>query len=88
MSPGAARAAGRAPSQVLVRNLDPDVVAALKQRATRNGHSLEHELRIVLTEAARPDRSELIAEADRIRAMTPGPLRDSVALIREERDRR
>lgn len=88
MSPGAARAAGRAPSQVLVRNLNPGVVAALKQRAKRKGHSLEHELRRILTEAARPERGDLLAEADRIRAMSPGPLRDSVDLIREERDRR
>ena len=37
---------------------------------------------------AQPDRHELVAEADRIRAMTPGPLPDSTRLIREDRDRR
>lgn len=37
---------------------------------------------------AQPDRHELIAEADRIRAMTPGPLPDSTPLIRMDRDRR
>ncbi len=88
MSPRVARAVGHEPSQVLVRNLDPDVVAALKRRARRRGHSLEQELREILTAAARPERNELLAEADRIRAMSPGPLRDSVDLIREERDRR
>ncbi len=36
--------------------------------------------------AARPDGGALLAEADRIRAMSPGPLRDSVDLIREERN--
>ena len=76
------------PTQVVVRNLDPGVVAALKRRASRAGRSLERELRIILSREAGPDRSELIAEANRIRAMTPGPLPDSTELLRQERDRR
>ena len=36
---------------------------------------------------SRAGRPELIAEADRVRAMTPGPLEDSVSLLREDRDR-
>ena len=76
------------PSQVVVRNLDPAVVIALKRRATRGGRSLEAELRTILTREARPDRSELIADADRIRAMTPGPLPDSTDLVRQDRDHR
>ena len=36
------------PTQVVVRNLDPGVVAALKRRASRAGHSLERELRSIL----------------------------------------
>ena len=75
-------------SQVIVRNLDPDVVTALKRKARQNGTSLERELRMILTRAARPERAELIAEADRIRAMTPGILDDSVELLREDRDSR
>ena len=75
-------------SQVIVRNLDTEIVAALKQKARRNGHSLEQELRVILTRAAGPERSTLIAEADRIRAMTAGPLEDSVALLRRDRDSR
>lgn len=82
------RGTGDARSQVLVRNLDAGVVAELKRRAKRKGHSLERELRLILTRAARPARAELIAEADRIRAMTPGPLEDSVLLLREDRDSR
>lgn len=77
----------RGTSQVIVRNLATRVVAELKRRAKRNGHSLERELRMILTRAARPERSELIAEADRIRAMTPDPLEDSVSLLREDRER-
>lgn len=79
---------GKAVSQVVVRNLDSRVVAELKQRARRNGHSLERELRLILTRAAQPGRKELIAEADRIRAMTAGPLEDSVSLLRQARDNR
>ena len=76
------------PSQVVVRNLDPGVVDALKRRAARGERSLEAELRTILTREARPNRSELIADADRIRAMTPGLLPDSTDLVRQDRDRR
>ena len=82
------RAFENASSQVIVRNLAVGVVAELKRKAKRNGHSLERELRTILTHAARPERKELIAEADRIRAMTAGPLADSVSLLREDRDGR
>ena len=75
-------------SQVIVRKLDSAVVAALKRKAGRKGHSLEQELRGILTRAAGPERRDLIAEADRIRAMTAGPLEDSVILIRQDRDSR
>ena len=75
-------------SQVIVRNLDARVVAELKRRARQKGRSLEGELRVILTQAARPQRAELIAEADRVRAMTNGPLEDSVSLLRQDRDSR
>lgn len=75
-------------AQVLVRNLSDDVVARLKKRAADRRHSLEQELREILTRAASPSRAELIAEIDRIRAMTPKILRsDSTEILREERDR-
>ena len=79
---------GPAVSQVIVRNLDGRVVAELKRRAKQKGRSLEGELRMILTRAARPQRTGLIAEADRVRAMTPGPLEDSVLLLRQDRDSR
>ncbi|HEX6143549.1 MAG TPA: ribbon-helix-helix protein, CopG family [Geminicoccaceae bacterium] len=75
-------------AQVLVRNLDDQVVERLRQRAKAEGKSLEQALRDLLTEAARPDREEILAEMDRIRAMTPAaPQTDSAELIREDRDR-
>ena len=82
------KSTGRGQSQVIVRRLDTTVVAALKRKAERKGHSLEQELRGILTRAASPERAELIAEADRIRAMTTGPLEDSVSLLRRDRDSR
>ena len=42
----------------MVRNLDDGVVAALKRRAQLHGQSLEHELRDILTAAARPARQD------------------------------
>jgi antitoxin FitA len=75
-------------AQVIVRNLSDDVVARLKARAKQRRHSLEQELRDILSQAARPSREEILADLDRIRAMTPKvPQTDSAELIREERDR-
>lgn len=77
-------------AQVIVRNLDDAVVAALKRNAARRGRSLEQELRVILTHAARPIAEERLAMSRRIRAMTPGRrlLSDSARLIRQDRDRR
>lgn len=78
-------------AQVVIRNLDDDVVERLKAQAAAEKTSLEQKLRDVLTEAAKPSRAEVLAEVDRIRAMTPprppnAPLAED--LIREDRDSR
>jgi plasmid stability protein len=78
-------------AQVVIRNIEDDVVERLKARAAAEKKSLEQKLRDVLTEAARPSRAEVLAEVDRIRAMTPprppgAPLAED--LIREDRDSR
>jgi antitoxin FitA len=57
--------------QVLIRNIDDDVLERLKRRAAEQQKSFEQCLRDVLTDAAKPSRVELIAEIERIRAMTP-----------------
>ena len=78
-------------ASVTIRNLDDGVVERLKSKAKDNGRSLEAELREILsTEARRASTKELIAEADRIAAMTPKdrPQTDSVKIIREFRDNR
>ena len=56
-------------AQVLVRNLDEQVVAALRRKAELHGHSLEQELRQTLTNAARLTGGEKFALARRIRAL-------------------
>jgi len=57
--------------QVVIRNLDDRVIERLKQRAAAERKSLEQCLREVLSEAVKPSRAELLAEVERIRAMTP-----------------
>jgi antitoxin FitA len=79
--------------QVIIRNIDDRVVERLKARAAAQRKSLEQSLRDLLTEAAKPSRAELLAELERIRAMTaprkPGATYPTVEqLIREDRDTR
>ena len=40
-------------AQLIVRNLEPEVVAALRKRAARHGHSMEAEHRDILRGALR-----------------------------------
>ena len=56
-------------AQVLVRNLDDQVVMALRRKAELHGHSLEQELRLALTAAARMTPEERVALARRIRRL-------------------
>lgn len=57
--------------QVVIRNIDDGVIETLRVRAAAMKKSLEQSLREILTAAAKPSRAELLAEVDRIRAMTP-----------------
>jgi plasmid stability protein len=77
-------------AQVLVRNLDDQVVTALRRKAELHGHSLEQELRLTLTAAARLTPEERVALARRIRGLTPTAIEqsDSTELIRQDRDTR
>ena len=72
--------------QLLVRNIDDDVIDRLREKAKRENTSLEQTVRNVLTEAAKPSRTEAIDTARRIRAMMPPSALDSTQLIREDRD--
>lgn len=74
-------------AQVLVRNLEDRVVESLKLKAETKGHSLEQELRAILTREAGLTPLEKVAVSDRIRAMTLKPYTtDSVAALRAVRD--
>jgi antitoxin FitA len=76
-------------AQVIIRNIDDKVIARLKRKAELHGRSLEQQLRLILAEAAPLTPEEKVALANKIRAMTPGPLSvDSTDLIREDRDNR
>ena len=72
--------------QVLIRNVDDTVLAALRARATARGVSLEAELRDVLTRAAGHSRADLAAEFASVRTMTPNkPRRLAEDLVHESR---
>lgn len=77
-------------AQTLIRNIDDELLSDYRDAAKRNGRSLEAELREALR-VMRPitvrRRSELLAQADKIRAMTPDvPQTPSEELIRADRD--
>lgn len=75
-------------AQVIIRNLDESVVAALKSRAAARKHSLEQELRLVLAESAQLSRQDVLDAALSIRSLSLGPIRsDLEQLIREDRER-
>lgn len=78
-------------ADVRVRNLDGWIVAKLKARAKRNGHSLEGELREVLAEVALQPRQMLMQKSKELRdaiAKEHGLLPDSSIYIREDREYR
>lgn len=75
--------------QVLIRDLDDGVLAALRARAVARGVSLGVELRDILTRAAMGPRRAVADEFAAIRALTPhGPGRLAEDLVREGRDER
>lgn len=74
-------------SQLLVRKVDEDLVARLKQGAARAGRSAEAEHRLILEEALRPGKPSFAERARRHRKELRGRVHsDSAELIREERD--
>ena len=74
-------------ADILVRGLDDDIAARLKEKARRGERSLNDLVKDVLSEAARPSREEFWAKVKSLRdSMGPMP-DDSTALIREDRDR-
>jgi plasmid stability protein len=78
-------------TDVLIRGVPDDILAALKRRAEENRRSLQQELMSIVETAARAtDRRSAAQVADVIRerlAATGRTFSDSSALIREDRDR-
>ena len=72
--------------QVLIRNLDHEVIARLKQRAELAGVSLEQFLRDLLTGAAPLTADEKVAISRRLRAVFAAEDWDTPAAIRWGRD--
>lgn len=76
-------------AQVLVRELDPEVVERLKERAKVHGRSLQKEIRAILEEASTTLSMQEAREAaelwrDRLEGREHS---DSAGLVREGRER-
>lgn len=75
-------------SDVLVRDIAPEVLEALKGRARQNGRSLQVELKAILEQAAQPQLADARVVAAKIRrSLNKTVHSDSAALLREDRDR-
>lgn len=75
-------------ARILIRDLDDETVARLKDRARRHGRSLEGEARLILTHAAGLGFGEAQKLARQWHEKLAGrQLPDSVELIREDRQR-
>ncbi len=77
-------------AQLLVRDLDPAVVARLKDKARQNHRSLQGEVKAILVAAAeRATREEALAMIDKWqRKWGDRVFSDSTQMIREDRDQR
>lgn len=70
-------------AQLIVRNLEEDVKLRLKQRAQRNGRSVEEEVRQILRSAARPPKRPTKGLGTRIAArFAKSGLRDDLPELR------
>lgn len=76
-------------AQLIVRDLDEVVVAALKERAARNGRSAEAEHRRILEDELVHRREAIarFAEAARVSRERVRSTADSTAIVRDARDR-
>ncbi|MCI0339251.1 MAG: hypothetical protein L0226_16895 [Acidobacteria bacterium] len=73
---------------VLVRDVEPGVLDALKNRAALNGRSLQAELKTILEQAAQVTMTDSRKVAARIRrSLNKTAQSDSAALLAEDRER-
>ncbi len=76
--------------QILIRDVENEIIEALKERAKRNQRSLQGELKLIVTQAAQASRIDaaLLARIDALRNKLKGRKHtDSVKLLREIRGR-
>lgn len=72
----------------LIRGLDETTMKALRERAEKNGRSLQAEIKDTLRRSVKMTKEESIAESRRLLSKFDGKVwPDSTASIREDRDR-
>lgn len=75
-------------SNLLVRDLDPDLVERLKAQAKRNRRSVQAEIREILRNNVQDSWDEAIAKMEKFRQSLGGrKFSDSAELIRGDRER-
>jgi plasmid stability protein len=72
-------------AQLIVRNLKPEIVSALRTRAARKGRSMEAEHREILSAALRPGRGRATFKEWLAQMPDAGTDRDFVRLRRRPR---
>lgn len=79
-------------AQLLIRRLDDDIVARLREKAKRQGVSLEQFLRDVVTREAGPSKEDYLEGLTRLREsigpVNPALVQAELAEARRERDER
>ncbi len=78
-------------ADVKVRRVPDWVIEAFRSGATATGHSLEEELRLLLTQVGQQRRQEFLTDAEAFRQQLRtryGRLSDSTAGIVEDREQR
>ena len=77
-------------SQLLIPDVDPAMLAQLRQQASQHGRTLEDEAKTILQRAAAAPSASAWTEVDAIRqqlAASGRQFSDSAELLREDRDR-
>lgn len=75
-------------AELLLRDVAPELVSALRERAEHHGRTIESEARAVLEESLGLSKSRALVAARRIRSSFAGRrLSNSAELLREDRDR-
>lgn len=71
---------------LIIHNVDETVVAALRRRAARHGHTMEQEAREILTHSVQRSGADKRALVERIRELAPAGAHPAAeALIRAGR---